>query len=68
MKTINFSTLAKRTNARKAALAAAGKLRADEELRNQGANRTAAKRALLARAESRAQAAEMQLLLAGSKA
>jgi hypothetical protein len=59
MKTVKFSAFAKRTNARKAKLAAAGKLRSDEALRNQGTNRTPEKRELLERTESRAQAAGM---------
>jgi hypothetical protein len=59
MKTVQFSVLVKNVNARKVMLAAAGKVRLPEELRNKGMTRTPAKRALLERAEARAEAAGM---------
>lgn len=63
MKTVKFSVFAKRTTARKAKLAVAGKLRLDDDLRNKGTNRTPAKRALLRKAESRAKAAGIPNLI-----
>jgi len=57
MRTVKFSVMASKVGARKAALAAAGKLRTTDELRNRGTTRTAAKRALLDQTEIRAEAA-----------
>jgi hypothetical protein len=57
MKTIKMADHFRRVEARKAVLAAAGKLRSDDELRNSGLNRTEEKREFLRRIDERAKAA-----------
>ncbi len=66
MKTVKLSAMTKKVRARKLALAASGKLREADELRNKGMTRTAAKRALLERAEDRALAAGVQKVVSYS--
>jgi hypothetical protein len=64
MKTVKLSDHLKRVEARKAALAAAGKLRPDAAMRNRGLNRTEEKRELLRRVEARAKAAGVSTMKA----
>jgi hypothetical protein len=63
MKTVKFSDVVENATNRKCELVKAGKLRSDVDLRNNGKNRTPAKRVLLKRAEARAKRAGLPVIV-----